>query len=352
MVFICCLAATVLSQSKGVKLIEVKDGNNFVFPVLEEKSSNNCKRINRHLQLLLLKKIIQPNKKKCFDFIKPGNDDENICRRKLSYSVKTNSSICISFQFEEETCLKQPFLIRRFISFDLSTGETIGLQDLFSVEGFKIFQQLASKRSYESLMSWVKLNQPGSLEDFNYIEQGLKEDSCSDFYINNNSICVDRRKYFNSSIDVNKLLNTVTLFHFDEIKSLLNEYGKLLLTNKKMPAYFKPFFYLQPDGISKLYEGKSEEGCDVIFIIAKKNGGQSYECVYLNSCIRSDGFWFYGENKSMIKGTVPGKVFLIHSKNNIPNYFLSFDLSNSMNVKGELNDNRQQKSFQFTVNRK
>ena len=215
------------AQSEYFEVKKISQGEDFEFPIFSNnKDSLTFKKINQFLQLKELNQLCDSKLKNIFKVIeKDDNDLYSGGKVDIKYEITTNNSKLLCLNFSESYCGGTCDYWTEYYVFNSGNGDVVKLKDLFTEEGFKVFNKtILEVRISKFKIESKKLNSEEDEELSNNIDC-LKTDELDNFYIKDSILTIDGDNCLSKNQKFDDLDMEVR-FNISELKSYLNAYGR------------------------------------------------------------------------------------------------------------------------------
>jgi len=207
----------------------ISDGDSFSFPIFSNGRANKTStRINQFLQLTELYFVSKyPVSSNIFHQAKANDGSIYGGKFAMSPSIYSNNSRVISLGFNESSSGATTHYRVKYYTFNSGNGDRIELRDLFTPDGYLMFNELVLKRRSAKYRKEVeKKVEPDEQDAFLGVLGSFEYDDLSDFYIQRQAIVIDGWNMLGKSL-ISDVDMTVS-FSLPVFEGYLNDYGRAL----------------------------------------------------------------------------------------------------------------------------
>jgi len=240
----------VLGNDLSVKTLSIEVSNKergispvFSLPFVESKSSKIAARINDFIFINELG-ILTPAKRNDYKL----KQDDYAGTVEMSYQVLNNNGRVLSIGFEKEGCGAYCETYGADYNFDTDSGRAIGISDLFTPEGWEVFnrKQLLVERQSQIKEAILELKKNSDKNEVNSAENIMVEQfqdcitliadpqyTSKTFTINNKVVTFTRERCSNHAFRaLDNIGDFANAYPVESLRPYLSSYGKALLLNE------------------------------------------------------------------------------------------------------------------------
>ena len=269
---------SVQAQQPFFKIRKVSHkGDTFEFPVFSSKTDvNTSNKINNYLQLGELHLLEYGANKHIFENVVPPEDMPSGGMENYGYEIIQNTNKLLSVKTFQEICGGGCMFPHYYYHFNAQNGDVILLTDIISSDLYEDFRKMVIEKRKAVLSTTFEdfkrdesddEQEKFELEDFDYILESFETDNLKDFYFENDTLYIDGFNLFKWHQRPIGAEN-VAAISLNELKTYLNDYGKVLLGFQK--GNIKRF---HSKSFGQVYYGKIGKKQEVVFFFREWSEG-------------------------------------------------------------------------------